>query len=112
MVIEGMEKRKIAMLTALYANTNFDGKENSDKREQIIQRMEEDFQKAVADLYKSKRQILEEAEEESLENDPFFKPMYKNMREKGYIPEKDGKYSYETDESDDDSEGEYEVDQI
>lgn len=87
-----MQKRKIAMLTALYANTNFDGSENSDKREQILARMEEEFQKAVGDLYKSKAQKARDAEAENLRNDPFFQPMYKSLEEKGILDSEESEY--------------------
>ncbi len=73
------------MLTALYANTNYDGEENHAKREQALEGIEERFTKAVRNLYRSEAQIKAEAEEENLEKDPFFKPMYKNLRDKGIL---------------------------
>lgn len=97
MVVEELQKRKIAMMTALYANTNFDGSENSSKREQALQRMEEQFQEAIRNLYRTPQQVAAKAAEEDLEGDPFFQPMYKSLREKGILDEKP-KPEYEIDQ--------------
>ena len=79
-VIEELAARKIAMSAALYANTNYDSEENRNKREQVLERMEEQFNEICRRLYNYK-EIQEE--ERKFKEDPFFKAMERGFERQG-----------------------------
>lgn len=83
-IIDELTQRKIAMVGALYSNPNYDGKENHDKRDQIIQRIEENFNDTVKKLYNKAYQVEEEKDE--LKDNPFFAASERGLKEQG-VPE-------------------------
>lgn len=74
------------MTAALYSNPNYDGEENGPKRDQIIQRLEEQFAEKAAALYNSEIGAQEREADEAYENNPFFQKSREGLREQG-VPE-------------------------
>lgn len=62
--MESMEARKLAIITGLYANTNYD--DGKQTRTRAIHDMEDNFREAIISLYDP------ETKEEDLDKDPFF----------------------------------------
>ena len=81
-IIEELTLRKIMTGSAVFGNPNYDGEDNQGKREAFIQALEESFREQVYDLYHPGRK---EREDETMRNDPFFKPMYKALEERGVL---------------------------
>lgn len=73
------------MITALYANTNYDGKDEQQKRIDALQRMEDQFKETIYNLYRTEKQIKQKRDEENMWDDPFLKPAYKDLKERGLI---------------------------
>lgn len=71
--IEDQRERKIAMIAALHANPNLDGKEGNEAREQMVEKLESNFQDSIDRLYSA--EDVEDVEDEIDMNDPFFAAM-------------------------------------
>lgn len=82
-IIEELTQRKIVMIGALYSNTNYDGKDNHEKREQIIQRIEDNFSETVKKLYNKEYAKKQEEEEDVLEANPFFAASKQGLENQG-----------------------------
>lgn len=77
------------MISALYANTNYDMKENQSKRDQILQRIEEGFNQTTINLYNgslTEQQKEQQKEEEEYQKNPFFNQVEKGLKNQG-VPE-------------------------
>lgn len=72
-VIESLERRKEAMVQALWSNSNYDDKEGT--RQNAIQEIEESFADAIVKVQGG----VKEEEVEIDKNDPFFSPTFKAM---------------------------------
>ena len=68
------------MTAAIYANSNWDGSENSGKRTKFIEGLEENFLKAVEELYNPGRA---QREKEIMKKDPFFQAMERGLARQG-----------------------------
>lgn len=80
-----LNQRKIAMTSALWANSAWDESEKAD-RSQALKNIEDSFDRAILMVY---GEIDEEQEEIDFENDPFFSPA-KKMMDRMDVPEGSG----------------------
>lgn len=77
-IIEELTSRKISMINALFSNSNYDG-DNAKIRDQVIERLEDQFNDALALLYGGKR-----SEDEEIDKDnPFFAAMDRGLKRQG-----------------------------
>jgi hypothetical protein len=82
-IIDELTTRKIAMINALYSNSNYDGQENNEKRDRIIQTLEDQFNESVAILYGVKQTAKDKDEID--ENNPFFQAMKRGLERQGVL---------------------------
>ncbi len=69
--VEELTDRKIAMIAALYANSNYDSSEGQDARAQMIGAIEENYEETCIKIYGSTTPEVRKI----AEDDPFFAAM-------------------------------------
>lgn len=82
-MIQELTQRKIHMISALFSNSNYDSQENSQKRVEIIEKIEDDFNEAVRRLYQDPKEA--EAEREAFKENPFFSAMNRGLKKQGVL---------------------------
>lgn len=75
-IVEQLERRKEAMVTALWSNSNYD--DDKGTRRGAIEELEEKFQEAIVLIEEG---APEEPEEDEIEDNPFFAPALKAVRQ-------------------------------
>jgi hypothetical protein len=94
-VSEELTQRKLMMINALYSNSNYDG-ENSKIRDQVIERLEDQFTAAIRAMYAGK---TDSSEEEIDKNNPFFGAMERGLERQG-VPKLEEMEDVEVERSD------------
>lgn len=76
-LLDSLDRRKDAMIAALWANSGFEGNEGAKNRSQIIEDIETQYDEAVRKIQIG---IPEEEQEEKIaEDNPFFRPVKRAM---------------------------------
>lgn len=78
MVVEGMEKRRDAMIAALWANSNYD--DDKGTRTEVIADIEANYAKAMAIVKAGKKPEATPEEEDELKSNPFFSKAMEGVR--------------------------------
>jgi hypothetical protein len=86
-IIEELNQRKLGMISALWANSNYDGEKNAEIRQRIIDQLEEQFSTTCLKIYNPGYKSKDEIEEEKLKSNPFFAAGRKKLVEQGLIEE-------------------------
>lgn len=82
-IVDELKARKISMMNAIYANSNYDGQENQGVREKIVEGLESQFTDAVANLYRGPGPTQAEIEDKEMKENPFFQAMERGMERQG-----------------------------
>ena len=60
--VQSIEQQRRDMIAACYANPNWDGKENSEKRNEYIKSLNEHFNNAITSIYNPQREVEQDVD--------------------------------------------------